>query len=258
MGDMDLPPSDDEVEFEADTRAVRDVDLSKMATDKDSKKKAVKDAQKAARIAEDKRLAMVDEDDAFTVRERERQSCGVCVCQCAGCVQLTEGRRGGHTAQVRLARQVEEMDLAADLGRDIKVEGFSVMAKGKELMKNTTFNVVHGRRYGLVGPNGKGKSTLLRLLARRQIPVPKFIDVLLVEQEVIGDDRTALKVCSNLAQAHTYPSGTGGVHPPHHRDPLRNPVAPPRPAPTRVLHACSEALGRCKQRAGERVSRRVV
>ena len=101
---------------------------------------------------------------------------------------------GSATSQVRLAKQVEEMDLAADLGRDIKGEGFSVMAKGKELMKNTTFNVVHGRRYGLVGPNGKGKSTLLRLLARRQIPVPKFIDVLLVEQEVIGDERTALKV----------------------------------------------------------------
>ena len=78
---MDLPPSDDEVEFEADTRAVRDVDLSKMATDKDSKKKAVKDAQKAARIAEDKRLAMVDEDDAFTVRERDSRV--VCVCASA-------------------------------------------------------------------------------------------------------------------------------------------------------------------------------
>lgn len=66
-------------------------------------------------------------------------------------------------------------------------------ARGKELLKNTPLTIVHGRRYGLVGPNGKGKSTLLKLLAWRQIPVPRNIDVLLVEQEVVGDERTALE-----------------------------------------------------------------
>jgi len=160
LGDMDLPPSDDEMEVEADDTERREVDLTKMETDKDAKKKQKKEMMREMKIAEEKAAAMRDEDDAFTVR---------------------------------LAKQVEEMDLADNMSRDIKVEGFSVMAKGKELMKNTTFSVVHGRRYGLVGPNGKGKSTLLRLLARRQIPVPEYIDVLLVEQEVIGDDRTALK-----------------------------------------------------------------
>ncbi|TQE06301.1 hypothetical protein C1H46_008070 [Malus baccata] len=38
-----------------------------------------------------------------------------------------------------------------------------------------------------------GKSTLLKLLAWRKIPVPKNIDVHLVEQEVVGDDKTALE-----------------------------------------------------------------
>lgn len=55
-------------------------------------------------------------------------------------------------------------------------------AKGKLLLENTQLSVTAGRRYGLVGPNGKGKSTLLRLIARRQIPVPEALDVLLVEQ----------------------------------------------------------------------------
>ncbi|KAJ6773292.1 hypothetical protein OIU74_019316 [Salix koriyanagi] len=66
-------------------------------------------------------------------------------------------------------------------------------ARGKELLKNASVKIAHGRRYGLVGPNGMGKSTLLKLLAWRKIPVPKNIDVLLVEQEVIGDDKTALQ-----------------------------------------------------------------
>ena len=88
------------------------------------------------------------------------------------------------------------------------------------------------RRYGLMGPNGKGKSTLMKMLAKRQIPVPANIggwlrccpccvptwhqlccthlsrwpggetdrtvrcspaDVMMVEQEVVGDDRTAIE-----------------------------------------------------------------
>ena len=37
---------------------------------------------------------------------------------------------------------------------DIKVENFSIAAKGKELFTNTSLLIAHGRRYGLVGPNG--------------------------------------------------------------------------------------------------------
>ncbi|KAG2239434.1 hypothetical protein Bca52824_091778 [Brassica carinata] len=47
--------------------------------------------------------------------------------------------------------------------------------------------------YGLVGHNGTGKSTLLKLLAWSKLPVPKNIDILLVEQEVASDDKTAVE-----------------------------------------------------------------
>eukprot|EP00891_Asterochloris_glomerata_P000401 jgi/Astpho2/401/Aster-03451 len=75
----------------------------------------------------------------------------------------------------------------------LQVHNMSVRAKGKLLLESTLLQVTAGRRYGLVGPNGKGKSTLLRLIARRQVPVPDGLDVLLVEQEVVGDDRSALQ-----------------------------------------------------------------
>eukprot|EP00878_Enallax_costatus_P012163 GHUV01012701.1.p1 GENE.GHUV01012701.1~~GHUV01012701.1.p1 ORF type:complete len:619 (+),score=239.98 GHUV01012701.1:878-2734(+) len=76
---------------------------------------------------------------------------------------------------------------------DVKVHNLTIRAKGKVLLENTSLTIAAGRRYGLAGPNGKGKSTLLKLMARRQIPVPENIDVLLVEQEVVGvDDQTAL------------------------------------------------------------------
>ena len=44
-----------------------------------------------------------------------------------------------------------------------------------------------------MGHNGTGKSTLLKLLAWSKLPVPKNIDILLVEQEVASDDKTALE-----------------------------------------------------------------
>lgn len=70
----------------------------------------------------------------------------------------------------------------------------TIRAKGKELLTNTNCTIAAGRRYGLAGPNGRGKTTLLKLMARRQIPVPENIDVLLVEQEVVGTQESALQV----------------------------------------------------------------
>ena len=50
-----------------------------------------------------------------------------------------------------------------------QVHRMTIRAKGKMLLENTDVTITAGRRYGLVGPNGMGKSTLLRLIARRQV-----------------------------------------------------------------------------------------
>lgn len=75
---------------------------------------------------------------------------------------------------------------------DIKVEGFSIAAKGKDLLKNANLTIVAGRRYGLVGPNGKGKTTLLRHIAARKLAIPPHIDILYCEQEVQADETSAI------------------------------------------------------------------
>ncbi|KAJ2311312.1 ATP-binding cassette, regulator of translational elongation [Coemansia sp. RSA 2611] len=53
--------------------------------------------------------------------------------------------------------------------------------------------MVYGRRYGLIGRNGIGKSTLLRNIAYRELSVPTYISILFVEQEMIGDETTAIR-----------------------------------------------------------------
>ncbi|GCC21242.1 hypothetical protein chiPu_0019709, partial [Chiloscyllium punctatum] len=75
---------------------------------------------------------------------------------------------------------------------DIKLERFSISAHGKELFINADLLIVAGRRYGLVGPNGKGKTTLLKHIQNRVLNIPPNIDVLLCEQEVRADDTAAV------------------------------------------------------------------
>lgn len=61
------------------------------------------------------------------------------------------------------------------------------LPNGTELLSaagTTTMDIVRGHRYGLVGRNGVGKSTLLRRLAAKAIPgMPHTMRVLLVEQQ---------------------------------------------------------------------------
>ncbi|KAI5753638.1 hypothetical protein M8J77_002024 [Diaphorina citri] len=76
---------------------------------------------------------------------------------------------------------------------DIKVENFSISAKGNDLFVNANLLIANGRRYGLVGPNGHGKTTLLRHIASRDLKVPPNIDILYCEQEVVADDLTAVE-----------------------------------------------------------------
>ena len=77
--------------------------------------------------------------------------------------------------------------------KDIKVDGIDVSIGGKRILTDTSLTLAYGRRYGLVGQNGIGKSTLLRALSRREIAIPTHISILHVEQEIMGDDTPALQ-----------------------------------------------------------------
>lgn len=61
--------------------------------------------------------------------------------------------------------------------RDIKIDSYSLNFHGRVLIDNASIELNFGRRYGLIGSNGSGKSTFLASLAGRDIEIPDHIDV---------------------------------------------------------------------------------
>ncbi|KAK0904038.1 ATP-binding cassette, regulator of translational elongation [Friedmanniomyces endolithicus] len=91
---------------------------------------------------------------------------------------------------------VNPLQLGSDAqskSKDIKVDGIDITIGGKRILTDTNLTLAFGRRYGLVGQNGIGKSTLLRALSKREVAIPTHISILHVEQEIAGDDTPALQ-----------------------------------------------------------------
>mmetsp|Transcript_21759 Transcript_21759/g.3601 ORF Transcript_21759/g.3601 Transcript_21759/m.3601 type:complete len:93 (+) Transcript_21759:443-721(+) len=65
---------------------------------------------------------------------------------------------------------------------DIIVDRYSLVMGGKALLDGAQLKLAYGRRYGLVGRNGIGKTSLLSALAAGEIEkVPNYISILYVE-----------------------------------------------------------------------------
>jgi len=72
----------------------------------------------------------------------------------------------------------------------LKADRFSISGKTKPLFTDASFSLSAGRRYGLVGPNGEGKSVLMKHIAAGVFPLPPGWDVLYVGQEVPASSET--------------------------------------------------------------------
>ena len=76
--------------------------------------------------------------------------------------------------------------------KDVKIQAFSISLFGKVLFEDQTLELTWGHRYGLIGQNGSGKSTFLKCIAARQIPVPEFIDIWYLDKEADPSESTAI------------------------------------------------------------------
>jgi len=105
----------------------------------------------------------------------------------------------------KLTEQMDELALAAEhrsvtgvlsshrQSRDVHIEGLSILFHGAELLTDCKLELNVGRRYGLIGLNGCGKSSLLSALSLKEVPVPDHIDTFFLRREMAASDKTALE-----------------------------------------------------------------
>lgn len=95
-----------------------------------------------------------------------------------------------------------EISTASDNSADVHLTGFNLPNRrggGPDLLADANMTLAHGRRYGLMGRNGCGKTTLLTALASRDLNgecgggVPQNMAMLLVRQEIMGNDLSAVE-----------------------------------------------------------------
>ena len=84
--------------------------------------------------------------------------------------------------------------------RDVKVTSASLVFHGKVLITDSTLELNFGRRYGLLGENGCGKSTILKSIATREYPIPEHIDIYLLNEGAPPSELGALEWVVTEAQ----------------------------------------------------------
>ena len=96
---------------------------------------------------------------------------------------MEERSDSGSTVRIPSLHVTHEPFSSSDNARNVTANRFSCSIHGKDLFKDTQVNFLAGMRYGLMGPNGRGKSTLLRVIEQRRIPIGTKLQIQLVEQE---------------------------------------------------------------------------
>ncbi|CAG10249.1 unnamed protein product [Tetraodon nigroviridis] len=105
-----------------------------------------------------------------------------------------------------LTKEMDEVELAKTEARavtgvlashpnstDVHISSLSLTFHGQELLVDTSLELNSGRRYGLIGLNGTGKSMLLSAIGYREIPIPEHIDIYHLTREMAPSDKTALQ-----------------------------------------------------------------
>jgi ATP-binding cassette subfamily F protein 2 len=168
--------------------------------EKKARAKAAREAKKKAKMKE--KGVDVDEDDEDDEKQNDENETGITAAQ----MSKEAGEDGiDHEQADLLAADGTICTFAASRkgvdpkSRDINVQNFTLQHKGFVMLDETEIILNHGNRYGLIGRNGCGKSTLMKALGARAVPIPRSIDIFFLKEEVEASDTvTALEAVMSV------------------------------------------------------------
>ena len=114
-------------------------------------------------------------------------------------LEAEQSRQWGGGEEDDAAAQISTMMLPDFSGKnrekDIQLHNFNIIYGNNLLLDGADLKLAYGRRYGLVGKNGVGKTSLLKRMAAFDIEgFPRHHRVLHVKQEVASSDKSVLQV----------------------------------------------------------------
>jgi ATP-binding cassette, subfamily F, member 1 len=88
--------------------------------------------------------------------------------------------------------------------KNISLNNINVAVPGKTLIQNADLKISYGRRYGLIGHNGMGKTTLFNHIQDRTIPIDHNISIFHVTQEMDFDkEKTIFQIVIDANKKRT-------------------------------------------------------
>jgi len=209
-------------EKELQTREDSEIDTSRLTTDaamgggddelfekrltKDEKKALAKKKREEKRAAKKKAKGGDDSDDDIADIAAKMKALNGGGDEGKGGKPVRSKDDGiDHEASEKLAAEGTVVTFAASRkgvdarARDINVTNVTLQHHGGILLDESHVVLNHGNRYGLVGRNGCGKSSFLKALGARALPIPNSIDIFFLKEEIEPSDTvTALEAVMSV------------------------------------------------------------
>lgn len=98
------------------------------------------------------------------------------------------------------ARNVTGTLTSKALDSSIHIHALSILYYGQIMIEDTELNLDNHHRYGIIGPNGCGKSTLMAAIGNREVPIPGNKDIFYLDHEMAPSDKTPLSAVMDVGE----------------------------------------------------------